>query len=83
MADTKHDPDSMTLAFQRTLRDELMTHIRDRGLTPEGLAQLAHLLPSGASSLMNREVWPLESAMRVASALSIEIVPHVSPSVDD
>jgi transcriptional regulator with XRE-family HTH domain len=68
--------DTTELDFGRLLRDELVAVIKERGLSTEEVADLTGLFPSGVEALMRREAWPLQSALRVANGLRLDLRPN-------
>jgi hypothetical protein len=62
--------------FYRSLRDAVVSEIDRRSLDADSVAEIVGMLPSGAAALLQREVWPVETALRVAGALGLRIEPR-------
>lgn len=68
--------------FRREITALLLTEIERRRLTPEDVAQLAGLHPSGAVGLMKRDAWPLSNAFRVAKGLKVRLAPSLENNAE-
>lgn len=62
-------------AFTEQLREVLLAEAERRRWDPERLAQEAGFLPAGMKTLIERKRWDLDSALRVADALGVEVRP--------
>lgn len=56
-----------------SVRTAVMREIERRGLTPDDLAEVLNLMPTGAKVLLKRPSWPIDLALRIAEALEIEV----------
>lgn len=61
------------------IRSAVVNYVEKRGIGVEELSDLLGLLPSGVEVLLRESEWPLEVAVRVASALQmdVEVKAHV------
>jgi hypothetical protein len=66
-------PAKTEVAFQQKLRDFVKREIERRQLTVDDVAKELNLLPSGARALLERQVWPIETGLRVAQQLSCDV----------
>jgi hypothetical protein len=66
-------PAKTELAFQQKLRDFVKNEIERRRLSIDEVAKELNLLPSGARALLERQVWPIETGLRVAQKLSCDV----------
>ncbi len=62
-------------AFTEQLREVLLAEAERRRWDPERLAHEAGFLPAGMKTLIERKRWDLDSALRVADALGVEVRP--------
>jgi plasmid maintenance system antidote protein VapI len=79
MSQILSQPAAMELDVQRQLRTEVEKEINRRRLSKTKLAKKLDLLPSGAQALMEREVWSIETAIRVAQCLNIKMHFELNP----
>lgn len=73
MAEGLSRPASVELNVQRKLRALIEEEIQKRHLNTKGLAKRLDLLPSGAQALMERKTWSIETTLRVAERLNIQM----------
>lgn len=66
-------PSSREQEMSASLRDAVLLEISTRGLSNGELSQIFGLLPVGVEMLLLEEEWPIDIAIRAASALGIEI----------
>ena len=66
-------PATVERSVQKKLHALVREEIKKRQLSIEALARELDLLPSGAQALMERQVWPIETALRVAERLKIKM----------
>lgn len=66
-------PSTFEVDVQRQLRKMILEEIDKRQLTVEQLALELDLLPSGAQALLEKSVWPIEIALRIAERLNIQL----------
>jgi hypothetical protein len=67
------EPSSRELELASQLRSAAEAEIQRRGISDDELANELGMLPVGVQVLRRRTVWPLNVAIRVAAAVSLEI----------
>ena len=65
--------------LQERLKKAVMDEINRQGLNNSQIAEKLGLLPSGAVLLLKRDFWSLETGLRVAEALNLEVKVDVRP----
>lgn len=58
---------------RKTVEKEVREEILRRNLTAEDLAKLLGIFTSGAIVLLRRDEWNIETALRVASSLDLDV----------
>jgi len=61
------------MRVQRKLQDLVRSNIQKRQLSVADIARELNLLPSGAQALLERQVWSIETALRVAERLGLDV----------
>ena len=59
--------------FSSQLRTAVLQKIKKSSWDNNSVAERLELLPSGVKMLLDRESWPVETAIRVAAALDIPL----------
>jgi hypothetical protein len=55
------------------LREQICARIAKDNVTPDQLAERLGLLPVGAEVLLARDEWSLDTALRIAEAVGLEV----------
>jgi predicted XRE-type DNA-binding protein len=61
------------MRVQRKLQDQVRNNIQKRKLSVQDIARELNLLPSGAQALLERQVWSIETTLRVAERLGLDV----------
>ena len=70
-------PSQQELFIIRALRRRVLEELKARKLGKADLARLLDMYPSGAGGLLLETHWSLETAVRVADALGIDVAESV------
>jgi len=73
MSQSLSEPAESERIVQQELHERIKDEIRRRGMTFEQLASELNILPVGARALMERSLWPIETALRIAQLLKINM----------
>jgi plasmid maintenance system antidote protein VapI len=57
----------------KLVRDAALKEIARRSLTVDEIAELLNIMPTGASVLLKRADWALDTALRIAEALDVDV----------
>lgn len=63
--------------FERQVREALADEITRQEMSPDELAEVLDMLPSGARALLERDRWSLRTALRVADGLGLSLEARV------
>ena len=66
-------PSQQELLLSRMVHKRVLEELKQRNVDKDKLADLLDLYPSGAGALLAETTWSLETAIRVADALNIDI----------
>lgn len=72
-------PGQVEMRVQKTLRELVKSEIDKRQLSVDDVAKTLDLLPSGAQALLERQVWSIETALRVAERLWVDMEIEIRP----
>jgi ribosome-binding protein aMBF1 (putative translation factor) len=67
-------PSEKEAVMAAELREAVLEEIKNQGWSSEDVAERLKMFPVGVEFLLSEKYWPVETAIRIAAALGINIV---------